>query len=116
MKDPSIKVTATCVRVPVYRAHSESVNIETAKKLTRQKAIQLLSKAPGVRVIDDLSGSKYPMPIQAEGRDETFVGRIREDDTIKNGLNLWIVSDNLRKGAALNAIQIAEELIKMKLV
>ena len=116
MKDPSIKITATCVRVPVYRAHSESVNIETAKKLTRQKAIQLLSKAPGVRVIDDLSGSKYPMPIQAEGRDETFVGRIREDDTIKNGLNLWIVSDNLRKGAALNAIQIAEELIKMKLV
>jgi len=112
MGDDSIKVTATCVRVPVIRAHSESVNIETEKKITREKAIELLSQAPGIQVIDDLPNNKYPLPLDAEGKDDTFVGRIREDDTVENGLNLWIVSDNLRKGAALNTIQIAEELIK----
>ena len=112
MGDNSIKVTATCVRVPVFFAHSESVNIETKKKITRAKAIQLLRKAPGVAVVDDLAKSEYPLPLQAAGKDDTFVGRIREDETIKNGLNLWIVSDNIRKGAALNAIQIAEILIK----
>ncbi|MDO8580224.1 MAG: aspartate-semialdehyde dehydrogenase, partial [Candidatus Omnitrophota bacterium] len=116
MGDKSIKVTATCVRVPVFFAHSESVNIETKKKLTRAKAISLLKKAPGVKVIDDLAKSQYPLPLDAAGKDETFVGRIREDESIKNGLNLWIVSDNIRKGAALNAIQIAEELIKRKLI
>ena len=116
MGDNSIKVTATCVRVPVFRAHSESVNIETEKKITRLKALELLSHAPGVQVIDDMHGNKYPIPIHAEGKDDTFVGRIREDETIANGLNLWIVADNLRKGAALNAIQIAEEMIKMKLL
>ena len=113
LKDASIKVTATCVRVPVFGAHSESVNIETEKKITREKAIELLSNAPGIIVIDDLENNKYPTPIDAEGKDDTFVGRIREDNTINNGLNLWIVSDNLRKGAALNAVQIAEELIKI---
>jgi aspartate-semialdehyde dehydrogenase len=112
MGDKSIKVTATCVRVPVFYAHSESVNIETSKKITRQKAIELLKKAPGVKVVDDLPKSQYPLPLSAQGKDETFVGRIREDETIKNGLNLWVVSDNLRKGAALNAVQIAEILIK----
>ncbi|MBN1870517.1 MAG: aspartate-semialdehyde dehydrogenase [Candidatus Omnitrophica bacterium] len=112
LKDKSIKVTATCVRVPVIRSHSESVNIETERKITREKAIKLLSKAPGVIVVDDVTKNKYPLPIDAANKDETFVGRIREDESIKNGLNLWIVSDNLRKGAALNAIQIAEELIK----
>ncbi|OGX08009.1 MAG: aspartate-semialdehyde dehydrogenase [Omnitrophica WOR_2 bacterium GWA2_47_8] len=112
MGDKSIKVTATCVRVPVFYAHSESVNIETSRKLTRAKAIALLKKAPGVTVIDDLPKSQYPLPLHAAGKDDTFVGRIREDETIKNGLNLWIVSDNIRKGAALNAIQIAEILIK----
>ncbi len=112
MKDDNVKVTATCVRVPVLKAHSESVNIETTKKITREKALELLSQAPGVTVIDDLSQNKYPVPLDAEGKDDTFVGRIREDETIDNGLNLWIVADNLRKGAALNAIQIAEELIK----
>ena len=111
-----IKVTATCVRVPVLRAHSESVNIETEKKLTREKAIALLQKAPGVTVIDDLPNGKYPLPLDAQGLDDTFVGRIREDETIPNGLNLWIVSDNLRKGAALNTIQIAEELLKRNLL
>ncbi|MBU0469703.1 MAG: aspartate-semialdehyde dehydrogenase [Candidatus Omnitrophica bacterium] len=113
MKDDSIKVTATCVRVPVFGAHSESVNIETEKKITREKAIELLSNAPGITIVDDLYNNKYPTPLEVEGKDNTFVGRIREDDTINNGLNLWIVSDNLRKGAALNAVQIAEELIKI---
>ncbi len=112
MHDASIKVSATCVRVPVFNSHSESVNIETAAKITRAKAIALLSKAPGVKVVDDVKTSTYPLPIHADGKDETFVGRIREDDTVANGLNLWVVSDNLRKGAALNAVQIAEVLVK----
>lgn len=116
MGDDNIKVTATCVRVPVYSAHSESVNIETESKITREKAIELLNGAPGVELIDDLANKKYPMPLFAEGKDATFVGRIREDESIDNGLNLWIVSDNLRKGAALNAIQIAEELVKENLI
>jgi len=116
MNDYSIKVTATCVRCPVFYGHSESVNIETEKKLTREKAIELLSKAPGVKVVNDLAKNIYPMPLDAAGKDDTFVGRIREDETIDNGLNLWVVSDNIRKGAALNAVQIAEELIKMKLI
>ena len=89
----------------MFNSHSESVNVETEKKITRAKAIELLSKAPGVKVIDDAANKKYPMPINADGLDETFVGRIREDESIANGLNLWVVSDNLRKGAALNAVQ-----------
>ena len=109
--DPNIQVSATCVRVPVKNGHSEAVNIETEKKITRQKAIELLSKAPGVKVVDDVKTSVYPLPIDADGKDETFVGRIREDISIPNGLNMWVVSDNLRKGAALNAVQIAEILI-----
>lgn len=108
LHDENIKVTATCVRVPVLRAHSESINIETEKKITREQAVELLCEAPGITVIDDLTENKYPMPLDAEGKDDTFVGRIREDETIENGLNLWVVSDNLRKGAALNAVQIAE--------
>jgi aspartate-semialdehyde dehydrogenase len=116
MHDDAIQVTATCVRVPVFNSHSESVNIETEKKLTRAKTIELLSKAPGVKVVDDPSNKKYPMPIDASGLDETFVGRIREDETIPNGINLWVVSDNLRKGAALNAVQIAEKLIEYGMI
>ncbi|MBF0594524.1 MAG: aspartate-semialdehyde dehydrogenase [Candidatus Omnitrophica bacterium] len=116
MHDDGIRLTATCIRVPVFNAHSESVNIETEKKLTRAKAIELLSKAPGVKVVDDPSSKTYPMPILADGKDETFVGRIREDESIANGLNLWVVSDNLRKGAALNAVQIAEKLVEYKLI
>lgn len=111
MEDGSIKVTATCVRVPVFRCHSEAVNIETERKITAKKAKDLLRKAPGVVVIDDPKESLYPLAINAAGRDEVFVGRIREDESVPYGLNLWIVSDNLRKGAALNAVQIAEYLL-----
>jgi aspartate-semialdehyde dehydrogenase len=98
------------VRVPVFYGHSESVNIETRKKITPQEVRELLSRAPGVIVEDDPSLLKYPLAIYAAGRDETFVGRIREDESIPNGINMWIVSDNIRKGAALNAVQIAEIL------
>ncbi len=112
MGDDSIAVTATTIRVPVFRAHSESVNIETEKKITAAEARALLSRAPGVVVVDNPAQREYPLAIHAAGRDETFVGRIREDTSIPNGLNLWVVSDNLRKGAALNAIQIAEILIR----
>lgn len=113
MGDYSIRVTATTVRVPVFRGHSESVNIETEKKITADEVREILKKAPGVVVIDNPEKNEYPLPIYASGKDEVFVGRIREDESIENGINMWIVADNLRKGAALNAIQIAEYLIKM---
>ena len=112
MGDASIRVTATTVRVPVYVGHSESVNIETEKKLTANEARAILCEAPGVLLYDDPAHRIYPTPLDAASKDEVFVGRIREDESVPNGLNLWIVADNLRKGAALNAIQIAEELIK----
>ena len=108
--DPSIQVTATCVRVPVFFAHSESVMIETEKKLSAKDVKDLLSKAPGVIVYDDPSSKKYPMPIDVSGKDETYVGRIREDLSHPSAISLWLVSDNLRKGAATNAVQIAEHL------
>ncbi len=112
MEDDSIRVTATTVRVPVFYAHSESVNIETEKKLTADEVKEILSRAPGVAVMDNPGLSEYPLAIYAAGKDETFVGRIREDESIPNGINLWVVSDNIRKGAALNAVQIAEILIQ----
>ena len=112
MNDPSIAVTATTVRVPVFYAHSESINIETEKKITPQEVRDLLAKAPGVIIVDDPQQRLYPMAIHAAGKDGTFVGRIREDESIPNGINMWVVSDNLRKGAALNAVQIAEILGK----
>ena len=112
MQDDSILVTATTVRVPVFNCHSESVNIETVKHLSRVKALDLLSAAPGVVVYDDPSALKYPMPVVANDKDDVFVGRIREDDTVENGLNLWVVGDNLRKGAATNAVQIAQLLVE----
>ncbi len=114
--DNSIRVTATAARVPVFYSHSEAVNIETEKKLTPEKARELLENAPGVEVVDDPINSQYPMPIHAAHKDATYVGRIREDFSIENGLNLWIVSDNIRKGAALNAVQIAEVLVEKELV
>lgn len=111
-EDPTIAITATTVRVPVIYGHSESVNIETEKKITASEVRRILSQASGVTVVDDVKGNKYPLPIEAAGKDDTFVGRIREDESIENGINMWIVSDNVRKGAALNAIQIAEILIR----
>ncbi|SHN63427.1 aspartate-semialdehyde dehydrogenase [Desulfovibrio litoralis] len=116
MNDPNIKVTATAVRVPVFYGHSESLNIETEKKLTSKEARAILSKAPGIQVFDNPSEKMYPMAITAAGENEVFVGRIREDETIANGLNMWVVADNIRKGAALNAVQIAERLLKDNLL
>lgn len=113
MGDSSIKVTATTVRVPVFRGHSESLNIETKIKITPREIRELLSKAPGITLFDAPEKNVYPLPVETAGKDDVFVGRIREDESIENGNNMWIVSDNLRKGAALNAVQIAEELVKM---
>lgn len=111
LEDESIGVTATTVRVPVFRCHSESVNIETEKKISANEVRAILSSAPGVMVYDDPKKNLYPLAIDTAGKDEVYVGRIREDESIPNGINLWVVSDNLRKGAALNAVQIAEHLI-----
>lgn len=116
MLDPNIRVTATCVRVPVFYGHSESVNIETEKKLTAAEARILLTQAPGVQVVDNPRANLYPLAVNAAGEDDVFVGRIREDESGENSLNLWVVADNVRKGAALNAVQIAEELLKRDLV
>jgi aspartate-semialdehyde dehydrogenase len=117
MEDDSIEVSATCVRVPVFRSHSENVWIETQRELTVEKAKDLLSKAEGIKLIDDPQNNKYPMPLPSENQQITYVGRIRKDISTKNSaLTFWIVSDNLLKGAALNAVQIAEELIKRDLV
>jgi aspartate-semialdehyde dehydrogenase len=111
MHAAKIKISATCVRVPVRTGHSESIYIETAKPLTPQQAIKVLTNAPGVVVMDDPRNNSYPMPKDVEGRDETFIGRIRQDAFNKKGLWLWVVADNLRKGAATNAVQIAECVI-----
>jgi aspartate-semialdehyde dehydrogenase len=112
MGDDSIQVNATCVRVPVFYGHSEAVHIETRRKLGADEARKLLEKAPGVTVLDERKDGGYPTAVtDASGKDATFVGRIREDISHPRGLNLWVVSDNIRKGAALNSIQIAEELI-----
>jgi aspartate-semialdehyde dehydrogenase len=110
--EPNLPVTATTVRVPVFCSHSESVNVETYVKLSANEARRILREAPGVIVADEPENNVYPMAIDAAGKDATYVGRIREDKSVANGLNLWVVSDNLRKGAALNAVQIAEILIR----
>jgi aspartate-semialdehyde dehydrogenase len=110
--DPDIKVTATCVRVPVFVSHSEAVNVEFEKPISVEKARSLLRSAPGITVIDHRADEGYVTPVEAAGDDPVFVSRIREDNTVENGLSLWVVSDNLRKGAALNAVQIAEVLIR----
>ncbi len=109
--DDSIKVTATTVRVPVFVSHSEAINIVTKKSVSPQKVRELLSDAPGVKVVDDPNNLKYPTPRDVVGKDDVFVGRIRQDISNSNGIELWCVGDNLRKGAALNAVQIAESLI-----
>lgn len=110
-EDDSIGITATAVRVPVYYGHSESVNIETKKKITATEVKALLANAPGVKLVDDPQNSIYPLATDCAGNFETLVGRIREDESIENGINLWVVSDNILKGAALNAVQIAETFI-----
>ncbi|WP_028573956.1 aspartate-semialdehyde dehydrogenase [Desulfonatronovibrio hydrogenovorans] len=116
MGSDQVRVTATTVRVPVFYGHCESVNIETEKKITPQEARAILSQAPGITVLDNPAEKIYPMPLFAAGEDDTFVGRIREDETIANGLNLWIVADNIRKGAALNTVQISELLVQKNLL
>lgn len=110
--DDNIAVTATTVRVPVINCHSESINIETFEKVTPDEIRDILAKTPGIKIIDDPENLEYPLATNADGKDEVFVGRIREDFSIPNGINLWTVADNLRKGAALNAVQIAEYVIK----
>jgi aspartate-semialdehyde dehydrogenase len=102
--------------VPVWYGHSETVNIETEKKITREKAMELLRDAESIKVVDDVDNEVYPTPLDSNDEDMTMVGRIREDLTIENGLNLWVVSNNIRKGAALNAVQVAETLLKRNLV
>jgi aspartate-semialdehyde dehydrogenase len=103
-------MSATTVRVPVFFAHAESINVETLRKLTADEAREILSGSPGVALVDEPQNRKYPLPVNTAGEDAVYVGRIREDTSVENGLNLWVVADNLRKGAALNAIQIAEIL------
>ena len=109
LEDDTIGVSATTVRVPVFFAHSESINLETHEKLTAAQARECLATAPGVKVVDDPDNQQYPLAVDVAGEDEVYVGRIRDDASIENGLNLWVVADNLRKGAALNAIQIGRE-------
>jgi aspartate-semialdehyde dehydrogenase len=108
--DPKIKINATCVRVPVFVGHSEAINLEFEKDISAQQAMDILREAPGVMLVDKREDGGYVTPIEAVGDYATFVSRVREDPTVDNGLSLWVVSDNLRKGAALNAVQIAELL------
>jgi aspartate-semialdehyde dehydrogenase len=114
--DPNIRLTATCVRVPVFIGHSEAVNVEFEKPITAEKARNLLREAPGVLVVDKREDGGYVTPVEAAGEDATYVSRIRKDPTVEHGLSLWVVSDNLRKGAALNAVQIAECLVNRKIL
>ena len=114
--DPKIKLTATCVRVPVFVGHSEAINIEFEKPISADEARDILRDAPGVSVIDKREPGGYATPVDAAGENDTYVSRIREDATVENGLSIWVVSDNLRKGAALNAVQILETLVERKLV
>lgn len=116
LNDYSIGITATTIRVPVFRSHSESVNIELENPLSAQEARKILAEFPGIIIQDDPKEMIYPMPVDASHRDEVFVGRIREDKSVKYGLNLWVVGDQIRKGAALNALQIAEYMIDHKLI
>jgi aspartate-semialdehyde dehydrogenase len=114
--DDSIGVSATCIRVPVVTGHSESVNVQTREPLSAPRARELLSAAPGVTVLDDPAAARYPLATEAAGKDDVFVGRIRDDPSHERALNLWVVSDNLRKGAATNAVQLMELLVQRNLV
>ncbi len=110
--DQSLAITATTVRVPIFDAHSESINLEFEKPFDVEEVKALLANSPGIVLRDDPSNNIYPLASEAAGTDAVYVGRIRRDESVKNGLNLWVVADNIRKGAATNAIQIAEELLK----
>ena len=112
LKKTDLKVTATCVRVPVMNSHSESINVELEKPFTLEEVIQTLHDYSNVIVLDDVSKNEYPLATIANGHDEVYVGRIRRDESVENGLNLWVVADNIRKGAASNAVQIVEKLIE----
>lgn len=110
---PKMRITATTVRVPVFYGHSESINIEFKNSFDLDELREILSKAPGIKVLDDPANNLYPLAKDAAGKDDTFVGRIRRDESVENGVNLWVVADNIRKGAATNTVQIAQELIKI---
>ena len=110
--DYSLRITATTVRVPVFHGHSESINVEFEKPFDLDELKQVLADAPGIVLVDNPAENQYPMPINAEDKDEVFVGRIRRDESVENGINLWVVADNIRKGAATNTVQIAEKLIE----
>lgn len=112
LHDKKLKVTATTVRVPVFYGHSESINVELKKSTTREDVMKLYASAPGIVLQDDVKNNIYPMPINAENKDEVFIGRIRMDDSVKSGVNIWVVADNIRKGAATNAVQILELLMQ----
>ena len=114
--DQDIKITATTVRVPVYYGHSESINVEFKKPCTLEQVKEVLRNAEGVVLQDDVSNNVYPMPLAAENKDEVFVGRVRIDDTVESGINMWVVADNIRKGAATNTVQIAQKVIELGLL
>ena len=116
MGDQSLRITATTVRVPVFHGHSESINVEFYNDADIDQVKSVLSSAEGIIVVDDINNSKYPMPIYCEGKDEVFVGRIRKDFRVDRGINMWVVADNIRKGAATNTVQIAEALISKKII
>jgi aspartate-semialdehyde dehydrogenase len=108
LDDPSVKITGTCVRVPVLRTHAEALNIEFTRELSVERAYELLGKAPGVTVLEDRARNRWPMPVDVAGKDDVYVGRLRKDHTQDNTLDVWVVGDQLLKGAALNAVQCAE--------
>ena len=112
LSDDSLRITATTVRVPVYNGHSESINVELKKEFNLDELREVLSGAPGVEVIDDPDNNVYPMPVNANGSDQVFIGRMRRDESLDHGVNLWVVADNIRKGAATNTVQIAEKLME----
>jgi len=116
LDEPELPVSATCVRVPVLLSHSEAVNVQFEKELSAEEARDILSASPGLKVLDEPQKSLYPVPLEVAGKDDVYIGRIREDHSVPHCLNLWVVGDNIRKGAALNAVQIAEEMIKQKIV
>ncbi|MCD8215314.1 MAG: aspartate-semialdehyde dehydrogenase [Clostridiales bacterium] len=113
---PDLRVTATCVRVPVFNSHSESINVEFEKHFSMKEIAEVLSQSPGIIIQDDTSKDEYPLAINATGTDEVYVGRIRRDNSVRHGINIWVVADNIRKGAASNAVQIAEYMIKNDLI